>query len=261
MHMSTARLRLLAFLFVAASMLPALAQADTLKVLTAGAFKQVLLATLPQFESAGHQVQWEADTVGGLAKRIEAGEAFDLVFASSAILDRLNASGKVERRVDLARVGVGVAVKEGAAKPPIGTVEDFKKMLLASKHIAYIDPASGGTSGIYIAGLLDRLGVGDQIRPKSVLVNGGFSADRVVSGEADVAIQQISELLPVKGVSLVGPLPPEIQSYTVYAGALAATSAHKPAAQALIDLLRSPAGEAAVSAKGMEPVPVTTPSK
>ncbi len=136
-----------------------------------------------------------------------------------------------------------------------------QKASLAARHIAYIDPASGGTSGIYLAGLLDRLGIGERIRPKSILVKGGFSADRVVSGEADQAIQQISELLPVKGVALVGPLPPEIQSYTIYAGAVGAASAHKPAAQTLIDLLQSPAGRAVISAKGMESVAATIPSK
>jgi molybdate transport system substrate-binding protein len=233
-------------------MLPA--QAETLKVLTAGAFKQVLLAMLPQFQAMGHDVQWETDTVGGLVKRVEAGETFDVLFASPAALAQLKKSGKVGNSVDLARVGVGVAVKEGAAKPDIGTVADFRNALLGVRSVAYIDPASGGSSGIYVAGLIDRLGIGDEVRKKSVLVKGGYSAERVVSGEADMAVQQISELLPVKGVVLVGPLPAEIQNYTIYSAALAPGTAKAAAGQALIDLLQGRDGAATMATKGMEAV-------
>jgi molybdate transport system substrate-binding protein len=235
--------------------LPHAADATTLKVLTAGAFKQVLTAVLPQFEARGNDVHWETDTVGNLAKRISAGEGFDVVIASPAALEGLIKSGKLASApVDLARVGVGVAVREGAAKPDLGTVDAFKQALLGAKAVAYIDPASGGSSGIYIAGLIDRLGIGNAVRAKSILVSGGYSADRVVSGEADIAVQQISELLPVKGIVLAGPLPREIQNYTVYSAAIAANSDHKAAAQALIDLLHSPDSDAAIASKGMEPV-------
>lgn len=244
-----------AIVVVAALLLPAAAGAETLKVLTAGAFKQVLLAVLPQFQTAGHDVSWDADTVGGLVKRIEAGENFDVVFASPAALGALGKSGKIGAgAVDLARVGVGVAIKEGAAKPDLTTVEGVRQALLTAKGVAYIDPASGGTSGIYIAGLIDRLGIAAEVRPKSVLVNGGYSADRIVSGEASIAIQQISEILPVKGVVLAGPLPAEIQSYTVYSGAVAAATTKAADAQALLALLQSRDGAAAIASKGMEPI-------
>ncbi|MDB5616440.1 substrate-binding domain-containing protein [Tardiphaga sp.] len=237
------------------------AQADTLKVLTAGAFKQVLTAALSPFEAVGHQVEVQADTVGGLVKRITAGETFDMVIASPAGLATLRKAGKVgDADSDLARVGVGIAVKEGAVRPDISTVDSFKKALLAAKHVTYINPAAGGSSGIYLDGLINKLGIGDEIRAKAVLVNGGFSADRVVSGEADIAVQQISELLPVKGVVLVGPLPSEIQNYTVYSAAIAAGTARKPAVQALIDLLQSKQGRDIITAKGMEPVG-STPNK
>ena len=145
--------------------LPGAAQADTLKVLTAGAFKQVLLAVIPQFHASGRDIKWENDTVGNISKRIEAGETFDLVIASPAALDRLGKSGKLAGgAVDLAKVGVGVAVREGAAKPDISSVDAFKQALLAAKGVAYIDPASGGTSGIYVSGLIDTLGIGEEIR-------------------------------------------------------------------------------------------------
>jgi molybdate transport system substrate-binding protein len=238
------------------------ARAEALKVLTAGAFKQVLLAILPQFEAAGHEVQWDNDTVGGLLKRIEAGERFDVVIASPAALDSLGKSGRVAGgRVDLAKVGVGVAVREGAAKPDISTVNGFKQALLAAKAVAYIDPASGGSSGIYLSGLLDRLGIAAAVKPKSVLVQGGTSADRVVNGEADVAVQQISELLPVKGVVLVGPLPPAIQNYTVYSAGIATGSGQRASAEALLALLRSVGGAAVLKSKGMEPIDQDPPAK
>jgi molybdate transport system substrate-binding protein len=243
------------FVLAIALVLPDVVQAEPLKVLTAGAFKQVLLAILPQFEAAGHEVLWDNDTVGGLLKRIEAGEGFDVVIASPAALDALGKSGRVAGGgIGLAKVGVGVAVREGAAKPDISTVEGFKQALLAAKAVAYIDPASGGSSGIYLSGLLDRLGIGDAVRPKSILVHGGTSADRVVSGEADMAIQQISELLPVKGVMLVGPLPAEIQNYTVYSAGIAAGTPRRASAEALIDLLRSGGGAAVLTSKGMQPI-------
>jgi molybdate transport system substrate-binding protein len=245
----------LMFAVAVALALPDAAQAEALKVLTAGAFKQVLLAILPQFEATGHEVQWDNDTVGGLLKRIEGGESFDVVIASPAALDSLAKSGRIAGgRIDLAKVGVGVAVREGAAKPDISTVDGFKQALLAAKAVAYIDPASGGSSGIYLSGLLDRLGIAAAIRPKSVLVQGGTSADRVISGEADVAVQQISELLPVKGVALIGPLPPAIQNYTVYSAGIAAGTQQQASAQALLALLRSAGGAAVLKNKGMEPI-------
>ena len=251
------RVRLSALLLMfgaVASVAPGVAGAEPLKVLTAGAFKQVLLGVVPQFEQSGHTIELDADTVGALVKRIQGGESFDLVIASPAALDTLRKAGIVtDKATDLARVGVGVGIKEGAPKPDLGTVEGFKRMLLDAKAVAYIDPAAGGTSGIYIAALLDKLGIGPQVRAKSVLVKGGFSAERIVSGEADIAIQQISEILPVKGVVLAGPLPAEIQNYTTYSAGIAAHTANTAAATALIELIRGGKGEAVIRGRGMEP--------
>jgi molybdate transport system substrate-binding protein len=244
---------LFALVFATAFAAPGILRAETLKVLTAGAFKQVLLDVLPLFQAKGHDVQWEADTVGGLVKRIDAGETFDIMFASPAGLETIRKTAKIGATIDLARGGVGVAVKDGASKPDIASVESFRRTLLAARRIAYIDPASGGSSGIYVAGLLDRLGIGEQMHGKSVLVRGGYSADRVVSGEADLAIQQISELLAVKGVTLAGPLPADIQNYTTYSAAVAANSPKAAAAKILIDILQGPAGDAAIGSRGMEP--------
>jgi molybdate transport system substrate-binding protein len=253
--------RSIALAFAMAMVLVGEAQAETLKVLTAGAFKQVLLAVIPQFQGAGREVKWETGTVGNIVSRIEAGESFDLVVASPAAVATLAKSGKLEGGIDLAKVGVGMAIREGAAKPDIGSVDAFKRALLAAKSVAYVDPAAGGSSGIYVSALIDKLGIGAEVRQKAVLVRGGAAADRIVSGEAEIALQQISEILPVKGAVLAGPLPSEIQNYTIYSAAITAGTREKPSAQALIDLVRSSAGAAAIKSAGMEPIDQSQPAK
>jgi molybdate transport system substrate-binding protein len=238
--------------------LPALASSSAaeVKVLTAGAFKQVVLALVPDFErQTGNKVAVDNDTAGGLQKRIESGEAFDVAIITPTIVDGLAASGKMvpNSRVNLATVSIGVVVKEGAPKPDIGTVEAFKNALLSAKSVAYIDPASGGSSGIYVDKLLERLGIADQVRPKAKLKKGGYVADLIVSGEAELGVHQISEIVPVKGAVLVGPLPKEIQNTTTYTAGLSAAAQNKDAAQALIKTLSGPAAASVFKAKGMEP--------
>src|SRR5215467_6772322 len=201
------------------------ASAGEVKILTAGAFKQVVLALVPDFEKAtGNKVVVDNDTAGGLKKRIEGGEPFDVAVITPAVIDQLASAGKIAAgsRVNLASVGIGVVVKEGAPKPDVSTVDAFKRALLAAKSVAYIDPASGGSSGIYVAGLIDKLGIADAIKPKTKLKQGGYVADLIASGEAELGLHQISEILPAKGVTLVGPLPAEIQNYTTYAAAVGA---------------------------------------
>ena len=230
--------------------------AAEVKVLTAGAFKQVVLALVPDFEKqTGNKVVVENDTAGGLKKRIEGGEAFDVAVITPGVIDDLVGAGKIapNTRANLATVGVGVVVKEGAPKPDVSTVEAFKRALLAAKSVAYIDPASGGSSGIYIDKLLERLGIADQVRPKAKLKNGGYVADLVASGEAELGLHQISEIVPVKGVALVGPLPKEIQNTTTYAAGLSASVQNKDAAQALIKMLSGPEAAAVLKSKGMDP--------
>jgi molybdate transport system substrate-binding protein len=235
---------------------PGGAGAAELKLLTTGAYKQVVLALVPDFEKqTGHKVAVDNGTVGELMKRIAGGEPFDVLVITPKAVDELIAKGALATgsRVDLASVGVGVVVKEGAPKPDISTVETFKQALLAAKSVAYIDPKSGGSSGIYVDKLLERLGIADQIRPKAKLKQGGHVADLIVSGEAELGIHQISEIVPVKGAVLVGPLPKEIQSTTTYAAGLSATTKDKDAAQTLIKALSGPAAAAVLKSKGMDP--------
>ena len=232
------------------------AAAAEIKVLTAGAFKQVLLALVPEFErETGNKVTVENATVGALTKRIDGGETFDLAVLTPAAVNDLASKGKfvAGSRVNLARVGVGAVVKEGAPKPDIGSVEAFKRALLAAKSVAYIDPAAGGSSGIYVAGLLDKLGIGAEVKAKAKLIPGGAVAEHIAKGEAELGIHQISEILPVKGVTLVGPLPAEIQNYTVYAAGLGANAKAIEAAKALLKTLSGPAAAAVLKARGMEP--------
>jgi molybdate transport system substrate-binding protein len=231
------------------------AAAAEIKVLTAGAFKQVLLALVPDFEKqTGHKVTVENDTVGALTKRIEGGEGFDLAVLTPAAVNALSDKGKfvAGSRTNLARVGVGVVVKDGTPKPDIGSVEAFKRALLAAKSVAYIDPAAGGSSGIYVSGLLDKLGIAAEVKPKAKLIPGGAVAEHIARGEAELGIHQISEILPVKGVTLVGPLPAEIQNYTVYAAGIGANAKEAEAAKALIGVLSGAAAADVLKTKGMQ---------
>ena len=228
--------------------------AAEVKVLTAGAFKSVVLAVQPEFEKSGHKLVVDNDTVGALTKRIEGGEAFDVVVVSPAAIDDLTKKGKVAEgsKAALARVGVGVMVKAGAPAPDISSVEAFKRALLNAKSVAYIDPASGGSSGIYVANLLEKLGIANDIKPKAKLKQGGYVADLIKSGEAELGIHQISEILPVKEVTLVGPLPAEIQNYTTYAAGISPAAKDKDAAKVLIQVFSGPVAAAVLKEKGMD---------
>lgn len=233
------------------------AQAADVRILTTGAMKEVVLAVVPAFEKeTGHKAVVSNDTAGALTKRIAGGESFDLAVLTPGAIKDLAAKGKFAGGgTNVARVGVGVVVKGGAPSPDISTVDAFKRALLAARSVAYIDPASGGSSGIYIAGLLDKLGIAAEIKPKAKLKKGGHVADLVASGEAELGLHQISEILAVKGVHLVGPLPAEIQNYTTYAAAVGAQAQYADAAQVLLKLLTGPQAEPVLKERGMERPP------
>ena len=234
----------------------AAANAAEIKVMHGGAFTQVIAGIVPDFEKAtGHKVVLQRDTVGALVKRIEAGATFDLAVLTPEAIDDLIKKGKIVAgsRTNLARVGVGVVVKEGAPRPDISTVEMFKKTLLAAKSVAYIDPQAGGSSGIYLADLFVKLGIADQIKWKAVLIHGGDVAEYVARGDAEIGIHQISEILPVKGTVMVGALPKEIQNFTNYAAGLGANAEQAEAAKALVKALSGPAAANLIKTKGMEP--------
>jgi molybdate transport system substrate-binding protein len=231
------------------------AAAADLKVLSAGAFKPVLVALQPAFEQeTGHRLLIENDTAGALQKRVVDGETFDVVFSSPASLQAMAQAGRLANAPPqpLARVAIGVAVRKGGPLPDISSVDAFRRLLLDARSVAYIDPAAGGSSGIYLDRLFEHWGIAPQVRAKAVLVPGGLVATRVVNGQADVAIHQISEILAVPDAVLVGPLPAEIQNYTVYAGALSANAANAMAARELMAALRSAKAAEIFKTKGME---------
>ena len=224
------------------------AAADTLKVLTGGAFKPVVMDMVADFEKAtGHQVNVQNDTAGALCRRLRAGEAFDIVILPTGNLDSLAAEGRVVGGSikPFGKVGVGIAVALSAPQPDIGSVEGLRRTLLAARAVAYIDPASGGTSGIYVAKMFERLGIAAEMKPKSVLVRGGLSAEKVANGEAEIALQQASELYLVPSVRVAGMLPAEVQNWTVYAGALSPATQSREAALKLM---------AALADRGLEPI-------
>ncbi|HBK05070.1 MAG TPA: molybdenum ABC transporter substrate-binding protein [Acetobacteraceae bacterium] len=237
---------------MACLILAAPASAAELTVLTAGAFKDVAAALIPAFEArTGDRVTLRNDTVGALVRRINGGETFDVVVMSPAGLRQIDSRIASGSPVDVAKVGVGVAVKAGAPQPDIGTVAGFKAAMLNARAVAYIDPASGGSSGIYVAKLFQTLGIADAMAPKSVLVKGGLAAEAVADGRADIVVHQISEILAVPGVTLIGPLPPDIQNETIYAGAVAADA--PDTARAFLGMLSGPDAKSVLSEKGMSP--------
>jgi len=233
-----------------------MAEATTnIKVISGGAFKQVLNALAEQYEkTSGSKLGLTYRTVGQHLKLIESGEeTFDVAVLTPEAIDGLIKNGKVVAgsRADLARTGVGVVVKAGAPLPDISSVEAFKRTLLAAKSVAYIDPAAGGSSGIYVGKLLERLGIAAAVNAKAKLIHGGAVADHIADGEAEIGVHQISEILAVKGAVLVGPLPADIQNFTVYAAGVG--TAAKDGASALVKFLAGPHAGPIIKAKGMEP--------
>ncbi len=231
------------------------AGAAEIKVLTTGAFKQVVVALVPEFEKAtGHKVIVDNGTVGQLTKRVNDGESFDVLVLSPRGIEDYIKSGKIAAGTSatLAKVGVGVMVKDGAPKPDVSSVDAFKDALLKARSVGYIDPASGGSSGIYVAGLLDKLGIADQVKPKAKLKQGGHVSDLVISGEAEIGIHQISEIVSQKGVTLVGPLPAAIQNYTTYSAGVSAAAKEAEAAKAFIKVLTGPSAAGVLKSTGLE---------
>jgi molybdate transport system substrate-binding protein len=243
---------------VAVLLLAAVSSVDAaeIKVLSAGAMKAMVSELGAEFtRETGHTLALTSGTVGQLRDKVLAGEAADVVVMSDTAIDQLIGQGHLVRgsRVDIARTGIGVAVRDGAPKPDIGTPEAFKQALLSAKSITYVDPASGGTSGIYFASVLQRLGIAEAVKDKTVLrAGGGYVAELVARGEAELAVHQISEILPVKGATLVGPLPRELQKVTVYSAALPARGTATEPAKALVEFMARPAFKARLAAAGLD---------
>jgi len=230
------------------------ASAAEIKVISSNAVKTVLEELGPQFEkSTEHKLVITFGAAVPLKGRIEKGEAFDLAILTTAAIDDLIKQGKLAAatRADLARSGAGVAVKKGAPRPDISTTEAFKRALLDAKSIAYVE--QGGT-GIYLKTLLARLGIADELKAKTKLLPPeNPAAHAIANGEAEIGMTQISEILPYAGADLVGPLPPDIQLYTVFSAAVGAGAKQPDTAKALIRFLTAPAAAAVFKIKGLDP--------
>jgi molybdate transport system substrate-binding protein len=237
----------------------ATSEAAEIKVLSAIGMQSVLEDLGPRFERAtGHKLAVSFATAGAAVKRAQDGEAADVVIATRQGIDGLVKNGKAaaDNVTALASAGISVAIRKGAPKPDISSQDALKRTLLAAKSISYVNPASGGASGIHFATVLDRLGIANEMKSKTVFPNPKDPAEvgpLVANGEAEIGVHIVVELVPVAGIDILGPLPGDLQNTIAFAAAVMGTSKDAEAAKALVNFLRTPEAAAVMKAKGMEP--------
>ena len=234
------------------------ASGDEIRVVTSGAFSAAYLELVPQFESTTkNKIVTLATSMGtgsgSIPSRLQRGEPIDVVIVDDAALDALIKDGRVlsDSKVPLARSGIGMAVRAGAPKPDISSVDALKRTLLAAKSIAY----SASVSGLYLSTeLFPLLGIAGQVAGKSRRVELERVGAVVARGEAEIGFQQVSELLSIRGIDYVGPLPPELQKVSVFSAGVAAGAKHPDAAGALIRFFASPAAAGVIATSGLDPI-------
>jgi molybdate transport system substrate-binding protein len=232
------------------------AYAAEVKVMSTVALTPTLGELTPKYESSsGNKLTIIYSTIADLKKRIDAGETADLMILSRPVLDDLQTQGKVAQGsiVNVGRSYVAIGVRAGAPLPDISTAEKLKAALLASTSISYADPAKGGASGVYFAKVLDRLGIADLMKSKTVLVPNAQAGELVAKGEVEIGVAQASEIAAVPGTQVVGPLPGDLHSEMIFAVGIGSMSKDPAAAKSLIELLTSPTGAAVLKSKGMDP--------
>jgi molybdate transport system substrate-binding protein len=238
---------------------PTASDAAEIKVLTTRAMNHVLTELAGEFQRTNeHKITLNLAPPAEIKRRIVNGEIVDVAMSGSGAIEDLVQQGKVvpDSKLILARVGTGVAVRAGAAKPDISSVEAFKRTLLAAKSIVYTDPVVSGASRSHFERVLDRLGIAKEIKAKSILNARAAtkpSAEFVARGEAELGVQLISEIVFVHGAELLGPLPAELQAMNVISAGIVTTATEPDAAKVLFKFLTSPAAAAAIKAAGMEP--------
>ena len=220
-------------------------QAAEIKALITTAMDAAVVVLVPQFEKAsGHKVYFSYDPSGGLARRLRGGEFADMILVASPELDKLIAEGKVTgNRIDVSRTGIGIAVKKGAPKPDVSTPEALKRTLLAAKSVGHTAPAGGDITALHLLRTFEKLGVAQEVAAKTKLAAGGPNgrvSTLIVNGEAEIAFQQVSELMTNPEVEVIGMLPDELQQITVNSAGVAAVAEEPDAARALIQHLTSP---------------------
>ena len=233
-------------LFLLLAMLPMAVSAQDLRVLSGGAAKSLVEPMAASFPGGKVDVQFQP--MGKLFESLAQGANVDLVIVTEEMVSRLKDRAQPGARA-IARVGIGVAVNEKAPSPDISTVEAFKRTLLAAKSVVYIDPKVG-TSGKHVAEVLERLGIAREVNAKAKLGSGGYIVEPVGKGEIELGLHQVSEIIPVKGVKLVGELPRELQKYTVY---VAVPMKSSPAVLAFIDHLTGPQAKSRLAQAGYTP--------
>jgi molybdate transport system substrate-binding protein len=240
-------------------------QSAVVTVVSSGGFAAAYRALAPVFErTTGNTLvtSWGpsmGNTPDAVPARIQRGESIDVVIMVGNALSDLIKKGEIiaDSRVDLARSSIGVAVRAGAPKPDISSVDALKRTLVAAKSIAYSDSASG----VYVSTeLFKRLGIADQVAAKSRMIPAEPVGAVVARGEAEIGFQQVSELKPIAGIDLVGPLPPELQKITIFSAAVAVGAREPAAAKALIDFLSSTSAAGAIRESGLEPMTSAAPS-
>jgi len=228
-----------------------------IKVMSAGAVKTMVAALGAEFErETGNKLDLNFGTAGSLRERIRNGEGADLVVLSESAIAELAKLGLVEAGTvtDLGRTVTGVIVRDGAPEPDISTPDTFKQALLAARSVAYTDPKAGGSGGIMFAALLQKLGIADDVNRKAVLGKGGHDvAVSVAEGRAELGTTFISEVLPVRGAKVIGPLPGALHTTNTYTAAIRAGAPSRPGAEALLRKLRDPATRGRWTAAGLEP--------
>jgi len=228
-----------------------------IRVLSAGAVQCMMEMIGPEFEKAsGETLDIEFATVGALRKRLEGGEQADLVALSESAVAALDTSGRFVPGsiTNLGRTVTGVAVKTGAPKPDISTVDAFNRALLDARAVSHPDPSGGGSSGIYLDEYFRKAGLADAIKAKAVLGERGHDvAQLVASGKAEIGMTFVSEFLTVPGVTVVGPLPSGIECVNMYTAAIPATSDQQAKAAAFVKVLTDPASRGRWSAAGLDP--------
>jgi molybdate transport system substrate-binding protein len=225
-------------------------------VLTSVALNSALDELGPQFErTTGNKLKIGYSLIVDIKKRIVAGETADVIILSRPVMDELQKQEKftLGSIADVAGTGVAVAVRAGAPKPDISSADTLKRSLLAAKSIVYADPAKGGASGVHFAHVVDQLGIGEQLKSKTILVPGAQAAEVVAKGEAEIGIGQTSEIVPVSGAQLVGPLPGEFAKVTEFTAGIGANSKAAEAAKSFILFLKSPAAAPVFESKGLQP--------
>lgn len=233
----------------------AVAEPVEVTVLTSVALTSALDELAPQFERAtGNKLKIGYSLIADIKKRVLAGETADVIMLSRPAMDDLQKQDKFAPGsiVDVAGTPVAIAVRAGAPKPDISSADALKHSLLAAKSIVYADPAKGGASGVYFAQVVDRLGIAEQLKSRTILVPGAQAADVVAKGEAEIGVAQASEIVPVPGAQLVGPLPGELGSLTQFTAAIGASSKQAEAAKLLIQFLTGPAAAPLFKSKGFQ---------